>query len=128
MNVCLVSTEFILRIESVRRRDECGTVVFHFLNSSRNADHSVAAMLGREGRSFLNSSGLSSLHQLVVIGRMWYNGPGQLNFKPHTLPCWFGFQIVIRKPLGIRLMELGRTSQGQTFFVQRGHLFGIMQN
>jgi hypothetical protein len=57
-------------------------------------------------RLLLNNSGVSSLYQLVVIGRMWYNGPGQLNFTPHTLPYCFGFQIVIRKSLGMRFVEV----------------------
>jgi len=52
MNMWLVSAEFILRTESVRRCGECDTLVLHVLNSSRNTDHRVLALLGREGRVF----------------------------------------------------------------------------
>jgi hypothetical protein len=82
----LVSTEFLLRIESVRRRSEGGALVFHVLNTSRGTDHRASPVGTRGEGLLLNSCGVSSLYQLVVIGRMSYNGHGQLNLKHHTSP------------------------------------------
>lgn len=84
----------------------------------------------RDEHRLSNSFGASSLYQLVVIGRMWYNGTGQLIFTPDILAFWFGSQIAVRNPLVVRFRELGagggEPCKGGTFCVQNTYLFGLI--
>jgi hypothetical protein len=70
------------------------------------------------GRCLLNSFGVSSLRQLVAIGRMWCNGLDRMNFTPHTLSKCFGSQTMVRKPLGIHFMNTGSWAWKQASYKQ----------